>query len=239
MQEYTVQKGDTIAKVTNLLGSDWKNLKSLNPNAVGRSQKSGNWFFKEGATIRTDAANKTFAQNLAEAQQQTPPSMANNIRIKTAPAQIGGSTIEHTVKPGETVWELAVKRYHVHVEDILKENNITDPRSLSIGQKLRIPLPEKPESQEVVASWYGKQFHGRDMANGVPFDMHANTIAHKELPLGTSVELENPTTGQKERAIITDRGPYVNGRDVDLSYGLATKLSLAKQGVGSLIMRVL
>ena len=77
------------------------------------------------------------------------------------------------------------------------------------------------------------------MADGTPFDMHANTIAHKELPFGTKVELRNPETGQVEKATVTDRGPYIAGRDVDLSYGLAEKLSLVKKGVGRLEMRIL
>ena len=77
------------------------------------------------------------------------------------------------------------------------------------------------------------------MANGEPFNMHAATIAHKELPLGTKVELKNPQTGQKVLAVVTDRGPYIEGRDVDLSYGLARRLNMVDKGVGKLVMRVL
>ncbi|HID03321.1 MAG TPA: septal ring lytic transglycosylase RlpA family protein, partial [Desulfobacterales bacterium] len=75
--------------------------------------------------------------------------------------------------------------------------------------------------------------------NGDIYDMHAATIAHKEMPLGTRVELKNKETGESVLAVVTDRGPYIDGRDVDLSYGLAQKLSLVEQGVGSLVMRVL
>jgi rare lipoprotein A len=57
--------------------------------------------------------------------------------------------------------------------------------------------------------------------------------------LGTEVELNNPRTGQTTRAVITDRGPFVEGRDIDLSYGLACKLSLVENGVDTLVMRVL
>jgi rare lipoprotein A len=76
------------------------------------------------------------------------------------------------------------------------------------------------------------------MANGEIFDMNAATIAHKEIPLGTRVELENPSTGERAKAVVADRGPYVAGRDVDLSYGLAKKLSLVEKGVGPLVMHV-
>jgi len=77
------------------------------------------------------------------------------------------------------------------------------------------------------------------MANGNVFNMYADTIAHKDLPFGVKVELENPETGERARAIVTDRGPYIAGRDIDLSYGLAQKLSLVKKGVGKLNMRII
>jgi rare lipoprotein A len=76
------------------------------------------------------------------------------------------------------------------------------------------------------------------MANGEIYNMYAATIAHKDLPLGTKIELENLDTGTKVNAVVTDRGPFVKGRDVDLSYGLARRLSLLEKGVDRLIMRV-
>ena len=84
-----------------------------------------------------------------------------------------------------------------------------------------------------------RNFHGKPMANGQRYNMYADTIAHRLLPLGTEVELENPLTGQRVKAVVTDRGPFVTGRDVDLSYGLARKLDLVRKGVGGLVMRVL
>ncbi len=149
------------------------------------------------------------------------------------------STFEYTVKKGDTLWELAVKRFHVNLEDLIRDNNIENPNLIFPGQKLIIRRPEIAGSQEVTASWYGADYHGKPMANGDPFDMNGATIAHKHIPLGTRVELENPTTGEKVRAVVTDRGPFVPGRDVDLSYGLAKRLSLVSQGVGKLIMKVL
>jgi rare lipoprotein A len=125
------------------------------------------------------------------------------------------------------------------VEDLIRDNGIEDPRKIQPGQKIRVRLPNYPQQQDVVASWYGEEHHGKPMANGETFDMHAATIAHKKLPLGTRVELENPATGEKVKAIVTDRGPYIAGRDVDLSQALARKLSIEEKGVGSLVMRVL
>jgi rare lipoprotein A len=256
MFEYHVQKGDTIAGVTRQLNTNWETLRNSNPNAIGRSSKNGNWFLKEGATVQVD---KSFEQSLQRAEQQQNPEteVARPVSIprtngqimfsdEIIPKQISlnqqnkqGKIIEHTLKAGETLWGLAVKKYHVHIEDIMADNNISDPRSLQIGQKLKIHLPESTGEEPVIASWYGKDFHGKPMANGDIYDMHAATIAHKEMPLGTRVELKNTETGESVLAVVTDRGPYIDGRDVDLSYGLAQKLSLVEQGVGSLVMRVL
>jgi LysM repeat protein len=149
------------------------------------------------------------------------------------------TVVDYVVRPGDTLWELAVEKFHVKVEDLVSDNRISDPRELQPGQELKVRLPSYPAQEEVVASWYGQAFQGRPMANGTPYDMYAATIAHRELPLGTRVELENPDTGQKVVAVVTDRGPFVEGRDVDLSYGLARKLSLVEKGVDRLIMRVL
>jgi rare lipoprotein A len=172
------------------------------------------------------------AKSRAKRQQQpqgSPPSERSEDRF-----------FEYTIKRGDTLWALAVKRFHVHVEDLIRDNGIKDPRKIQPGQKIRIRRPSHPqEKQDVVASWYGSAYHGRTMANGEPFNMHAATIAHKELPFGTRVEIQNPETGVRVRAVVTDRGPYVVGRDVDLSYGLAKKLSMVEKGVGKLTMRVL
>lgn len=242
--EYKVQRGDTIAHVTRVMGSDWQTLKELNPRAVGRSRVNGNWFVREGATL-TDQPQADFAATLKKAEQQTAPQAgaqlekSDNSTATAVTGNSGASELSHTLQPGETVWGLALKKYHVNPADILKLNNITDPRSLQVGQTLRIPKAQTTEKQEVVASWYGSYHQGRPMANGEPFNMYGPTIAHKDIPLGTKVLLENPETGERATATVTDRGPYVKGRDVDLSYQLAQKLSLEKQGVGNLLLSVL
>jgi len=254
MIEYHVQKGDTIAGVTKRLNTNWATLRSNNPESIGKA-KNGNWFLKEGATI---SAENSFDKSLQKAQKTSKPesskepvhslqqqtklihSLSNaQEQVPLLPEVNQGETITHTIKAGETLWNLAVNKYHVHVEDIMKDNGITDPKSLQIGQKLSIHLPQSTGEKPVVASWYGENFHGRPMANGDIYDMYAATIAHKEMPLGTRVELKNTETGEMVRAIVTDRGPYVEGRDVDLSYGLAQRLSLVEQGIGNLTMRVL
>ncbi|MGZ9109338.1 MAG: septal ring lytic transglycosylase RlpA family protein [Micavibrio sp.] len=87
------------------------------------------------------------------------------------------------------------------------------------------------------ASWYGPGFHGRKTANGEIFNMNAMTAAHKTLPLGTWLEVENKKNGEFLLVRINDRGPYIKGRVLDLSREAAVKLGLEHQGVGEVTMR--
>ena len=82
-----------------------------------------------------------------------------------------------------------------------------------------------------VASWYGKSFHGRQAANGELFDMDALTAAHRTLPLGSIVRVLNLTNGKHLHVRITDRGPYVNNRILDLSRGAAARLGMMEEGL--------
>lgn len=237
--EYRIRQGNTIAQVNTLLDNNRHAPQKNTPQAVGRSNANNNWFVKEG-TARTNQPKPAFADSLRSAEARA---STKKQALGATGGQAGATSAKertHTMKAGETVWGLAVKVYHVNPDDIIKLNNITNPRTLQIGQTLRIPEPRKQVGKEaVVASWYGRSHHGRSMANGEPFDMNAPTIAHKDIPLGTRVLLENPKTGEKATATVTDRGPYIQGRDVDLSYMLAQRLSLDKQGVGNLTMQVL
>jgi rare lipoprotein A (peptidoglycan hydrolase) len=88
----------------------------------------------------------------------------------------------------------------------------------------------------VVASWYGKQHHGKTMANGQAFNMYADTVAHKKLPLGTRLTITNPKNGASVDVRVTDRGPYIPGRNIDLSYGVARKLGVVEAGVAKVYM---
>lgn len=82
-----------------------------------------------------------------------------------------------------------------------------------------------------VASWYGPKFHGRKTANGETYDMHAMTAAHKTLPFNTLVRVEDLETGKEVTVRINDRGPFVKGRIIDLSYASGKKLGLDARGV--------
>ena len=82
-----------------------------------------------------------------------------------------------------------------------------------------------------VASWYGEQFHGRQAANGEIFNMEALTAAHRTMPLGSVVRVVNLSNGRHVHVRITDRGPYVNGRILDLSHAAAVQLGMEHGGL--------
>jgi len=84
----------------------------------------------------------------------------------------------------------------------------------------------------MVASFYGEEFDGRHTSNGEIFDMHGNSAAHKTLPFGTVLKVTYPPTGKSVTVIINDRGPFIPGRDLDLSYGAAKEIGLTGDGVG-------
>ena len=81
-----------------------------------------------------------------------------------------------------------------------------------------------------IASWYGKDFHGKKTSNGETYNMYAISAAHKVLPMGTHVEVRNLENGRSIRLTINDRGPFVAGRIIDLSYAAAQKLDIVGPG---------
>jgi rare lipoprotein A (peptidoglycan hydrolase) len=98
--------------------------------------------------------------------------------------------------------------------------------------KDQTPRPESPVVEQVgVASWYGPGFHGQETASGERFDQNQLTAAHRTLPLGTTAVVTNLETGKSVKVKITDRGPYVKGRKIDLSRAAARKLGMTKKGV--------
>jgi len=88
------------------------------------------------------------------------------------------------------------------------------------------------------ASWYGTKFHGRRASSGETYDMYAMTAAHKTLPLPTYVEVKNLKNGRKAVVKVNDRGPFHDGRIIDLSYAAATKLGVVATGTAPVEIRV-
>jgi rare lipoprotein A len=89
------------------------------------------------------------------------------------------------------------------------------------------PLPaEAALSERGLASWYGRPFHGRRTASGELYNMYAMTAAHRTLPLPSFARVSNPANGRSVIVRVNDRGPFIKGRIVDLSYTAAQKLGV-------------
>lgn len=85
-------------------------------------------------------------------------------------------------------------------------------------------------SQRGLASWYGKKFHGRKTSSGARYDMYEITAAHKRLPIPTYVRVTRTDNGRSIVVKVNDRGPFVTGRVIDLSYAAAAKLDMLQEG---------
>jgi len=96
---------------------------------------------------------------------------------------------------------------------------------------------EHPQEIEGHASWYGPGFAGRKTASGERFDPNALTAAHRTLPLGTKVRVTNLHNGRSVLVTITDRGPYIGRRVLDLSQGAARELRMVQRGVARVLIQ--
>lgn len=118
-------------------------------------------------------------------------------------------------------------------------------RRQTIAAKIEIPAEEpsvieklntvasntvRKFSQTGMASWYGRQFHGRKTASGEMFDMNAMTAAHRSLPLNCYIRVTNKNNGKSVVVKVNDRGPFHGNRVLDLSYGAAKQLGITNAG---------
>jgi rare lipoprotein A len=93
--------------------------------------------------------------------------------------------------------------------------------------------------QEGMASFYGGDFHGRKTANGEIYDMYTMTAAHRALPFNTRVLVTNLDNGKEVEVRINDRGPFIKGRIIDLSYGAARKIGMVGPGTARVRLEVM
>ena len=93
--------------------------------------------------------------------------------------------------------------------------------------------------EEGIASWYGPPYHNRKASNGETYNMHAMTAAHRTLPLNSVVRVTNLKTNSTALVRITDRGPFIAGRIIDLSLAAAKKLDVWKAGLATVRVEVL
>ena len=107
----------------------------------------------------------------------------------------------------------------------------------------KVPAAPKPApigwTQTGVASWYGVPYDGRRTSDGEVYDMRAMTAAHRTLPFNTWLEVTNLRNGKTVEVRINDRGPFVNGRIIDLSMGAAQKLDMLIEGIQKVRLKVI
>lgn len=107
------------------------------------------------------------------------------------------------------------------------------------GKTYKVLKTSNGFTEEGIASWYGTKFHGRKTSSGEPYDMYAMTAAHKTLPLPTYVEVTHKGNGRKVILKVNDRGPFHDGRIIDLSYAAARKLGISATGTGPVSIRAI
>jgi rare lipoprotein A len=122
------------------------------------------------------------------------------------------------------------------------EKPVATPPSADAGEdeKIEVPAGAKPIFEETgIASWYGAPYHNRRGSNGEVYNMHAMTAAHLTLPLGSIVRITNLKNGHSAVVRITDRGPFVVGRIVDLSLAAAKAVDVYLPGIAKVRLEVL
>lgn len=117
----------------------------------------------------------------------------------------------------------------IHASDRIYKSTM---KPYKVRGKWYYPIPaHEGDTYDGKASWYGPNFHGHLTSNGERYNMHKRTAAHKTLPINTYVRVINLDNGLETVVRINDRGPFVSGRIIDLSYQAAKEIGLIKHGV--------
>ncbi|MCU7834497.1 MAG: septal ring lytic transglycosylase RlpA family protein [gamma proteobacterium symbiont of Taylorina sp.] len=119
------------------------------------------------------------------------------------------------------------------VPQVTTRSKYGNPSSYVVfGERYHVMPSSKGYKERGIASWYGSKFHGRRTSSGEPYDMHAMTAAHKTLPLPTYVKVTNLKNNRQVILKVNDRGPFHEGRIIDLSHTAAIKLGVKGTGTG-------
>ena len=121
----------------------------------------------------------------------------------------------------------AVPDAEPRVEPVRGSGGTSKPYAV-LGRSYVPITDDRPFREAGLASWYGTKFHSQSTASGEPYDMYAMTAAHKTLPLPSYVRVRNPANGREVIVRVNDRGPFHDGRVIDLSYTAAAKLDLLR-----------
>lgn len=122
-------------------------------------------------------------------------------------------------------------------EPISKYGN---PKNYKVmGQTYHVKDTSKGYSEIGIASWYGKDFHGKRTSSGTPYNMYSYSAAHKTLPIPTYVKVTNLENGKSVNVRVDDRGPFSKGRIIDLSYQVAKDLGVIGKGTAKVKVEAL
>lgn len=114
----------------------------------------------------------------------------------------------------------------------LEAKQVATQRPYVIKGKKYYPIPSSVGfSEKGISSWYGKKFHGRLTSNGERYNMHAMTAAHKTLPMHTKLLVTNLDNGKRTVVRVNDRGPFISGRIIDLSYKAGSQIGINRTGI--------
>ena len=133
----------------------------------------------------------------------------------------------------------ATKEYHSYVFPSKIRKSTQKP--YMVNGNVYVPYKKVPIgwSERGIASWYGPNFHGKYTSNGEIYNMYAYTAAHKTLPMNTIVKVTNLNNNKSVIVRINDRGPFVNGRIIDLSYAAGKKIGLDVTGIAPVKLTVI
>lgn len=153
-------------------------------------------------------------------------SRARQVSEASEPPQGASLALAHTSKAAD------IANDHAAALAQTEPLHPTANRPYTVANRRYQPMKaRKPHRQRGMASWYGRQFHGRRTATGERFDMHQMTAAHPTLPLPSWVRVTHAQTGESVVVRVNDRGPFAGNRIIDLSHAAAKKLGFIEDGL--------
>lgn len=163
-------------------------------------------------------------------------SFATILLVGCSSAPTGRYALESDVAPDQPISVAHIEDAHPRYEPYSLGGN----RDYTLrGQEYKIVRDAKGFRESGIASWYGSKFQGHLTSNGEIYDMYSMTAAHKTLPLPSYVKVTNKENGRSTIVRVNDRGPFHEGRIIDLSYAAAYKLDVLKTGTANVEIEVL
>ena len=188
-------------------------LKFLSVLTIGLSMTQANAELVQSSYLNNDAENSSLASRVISKDTSSFNSHFSNLNSLAITERSGGKIRRETI----------AAKIQVPKEEPSVIDKLNDVASNTVRRF----------SQTGVASWYGRQFHGRKTASGETFDMNGLTAAHRSLPLNCYIRVTNKNNGKSVIVKVNDRGPFHGNRVVDLSYGAAKSLGITNAGTAS------